>query len=447
MIRKKGILENVFERKVGTEMIEIIYNDNHKEEKTTGFPVKLPRNFRQIGSGDDFHKIYIEDYVMTYIHKLWEKEGQEYQAGVLMGNCKKYGGETYIFISGAVRAGEMEQEGSGLKFTDKIWADLYEDIRQYFNSLEIVGWFYARNDSAKEIDAGLFKTHVDNFGGVDKVLFLIDKNEKEEDFYAYENGQLVALSGYYVYYEKNEQMQEYMVEHIPHESVDEDNDDRVTTNYRLLVQEKQDNHAKKKLSSTLYTACTCLVIAVLAVGTILLRDYDRVQQLESQMQQLAVSVLKPNTETIEVEQVEGNVYPTQTESSDQNKEPDLSINESETKTISQTTVSSEMPTEETTPEVTKTETSKAKESEETQTVVQTTEYTGAEMVQTEAETTTSEVQDVGKAGYYHTVKKGETLTSICMEIYHTDHMVSTVKEVNGIEDGDKIYPGQEIYLP
>ena len=127
-------------------MIEIIYSDN-KEEKTVGFPVKLPRNFRQIGSGEDYRKVYIEDYVMTYIRKLWEKSGQEYQTGVLMGSCKKYGGETYLFISGAVRAEEIEQEGSTLKFTDKVWTDLYEKIKQYFNDLEIVGWFYARNDS------------------------------------------------------------------------------------------------------------------------------------------------------------------------------------------------------------------------------------------------------------------------------------------------------------
>ena len=214
-------------------MIEIIYSEN-KEEKTAGFPVKLPRNFRQIGSGEDYRKVYIEDYVMTYIRKLWEQGEQEYQVGVLMGSCKKYGGETYLFISGAVKVEEMEQEGNNLKFTDKVWTNLYEKIKQYFNSFEIVGWFYARNDSVREIDAGLFKTHVDNFGGMDKVLFLIDKKEKEEEFYAYENGQLARLSGYYVYYEKNEQMQEYMVEQAPNESVDERNDDRVTSNYRLL---------------------------------------------------------------------------------------------------------------------------------------------------------------------------------------------------------------------
>lgn len=431
MIRKQDSRQDSNKGKVGTEMIEIIYNDN-KEEKTAGFPVKLPRNFRQIGGGEDYRKIYIEDYVMTYIRKLWEQDSQEYQTGVLLGSCKKYGGETYLFISGAVRAEEIEQEGSSLKFTDKVWTDLYEKIKQYFNNLEIIGWFYARNDSAKEIDAGLFKTHVDNFGGVDKVLFLIDKNEKEEEFYSYENGQLTGLQGYYVYYEKNEQMQEYMVEQAPSESVDEENDDRVTTNYRLLVQEKQDGNTKKKLSSTLYTACTCLVIAILAAGTVLVKDYDRIQELENQVQQLAVSVLSQNTETVAVEQVEGKVYPTEAETTA--AQNPLSQNDKEQSSTETTQTAAETAS-------TVAETSSA------ETIV--TETTAETIAETTAETTTAtEIMSSNlQAGYYHTVEKGETLTSICVAVYQTDLMVPKIKEANGIEDGDKIYPGQVIYLP
>lgn len=430
---------------MGIGMIEIIYSDN-KEEKTVGFPVKLPRNFRQIGSGEEYRKVYIEDYVMTYIRKLWEQNGSEYQVGVLMGNCKKYGGETYLFISGAVRAEGIEQEGSGLNFTDKVWTDLYEKIKQYFNNLEIVGWFYARNDSVREIDAGLFKTHVDNFGGIDKVLFLIDKKEKEEEFYAYENGQLARLSGYYVYYEKNEQMQEYMVEQAPGESVDEQNEDRVTSNYRMLVQEKQDTHTKKKLSSTLYTACTCFVIAILAAGTVLVRDYDQMKQLESQVHQLAVSVLKQDTETIAVEQVKGDVYPTEVESTDMQElstqDTEEGKNDIDSKMIDSETKVTEPSITETIAETTKTEFT----TEEATIATETTELAIQES--STEETTVIGIQSIsGQAGYYYTVKKGETLTSICIAVYQSDQMVPAIKEANGIEDGDKIYPGQEIYLP
>lgn len=223
-------------------------------------------------------------------------------------------------------------------------------------------------------------------------------------------------------------MQEYMVEQAPNESVDERNDDRVTSNYRLLVQEKQDTHTKKKLSSALYTACTCLVIAILAAGTVLVRDYDRMQQLESQVHQIAVSVLGQNTETVKVEQVNGEVYPTET------KETEVvidTISESETQTkeiVTSEVVTSEIIT-----------------SEIATTITEST--SAVEEKAPEPDTALGTQDSNGQAGYYYTVKKGETLTSICVAIYQSDLMVPAIKEANGIEDGDKIYPGQEIYLP
>ena len=51
-------------------MIEIIYSEdtNEKEEKCTD--IRLPRNVRQIGKGNENKKIYVEDYVMTYIGRI-----------------------------------------------------------------------------------------------------------------------------------------------------------------------------------------------------------------------------------------------------------------------------------------------------------------------------------------------------------------------------------------
>ena len=44
---------------------------------------KLPRNIRQIGERDSLYRIYIEDYVDTFLHKL-EGEGAT-KAGFLLG--------------------------------------------------------------------------------------------------------------------------------------------------------------------------------------------------------------------------------------------------------------------------------------------------------------------------------------------------------------------------
>ena len=48
---------------------------------------------------------------------------------------------------------------------------------------------------------------------------------------------------------------------------------------------------------------------------------------------------------------------------------------------------------------------------------------------------------------YYTVQPGDTLASICINIYHSRDMMKKVCEANGIEDGDKIYAGQKLLLP
>ena len=146
------------------------------------------------------------------------------------------------------------------------------------------------------------------------------------------------------------------------------------------------------------------------------------QQLESQVHQIAVSVLGQNTETVKVEQVNGEVYPTET------KETEVvidTISESETQT--KEIVTSEIVT-----------------SEIATTITEST--SAVEEKDPEPDTTLGTQDSNWQAGYYYTVKKGETLTSICVAIYQSDLMVPAIKEANGIEDGDKIYPGQEIYL-
>ena len=48
-------------------MIEIICKEGFPKEETAETRLCLPRNIRQIGSPRGRHKIYIEDYVYTYL--------------------------------------------------------------------------------------------------------------------------------------------------------------------------------------------------------------------------------------------------------------------------------------------------------------------------------------------------------------------------------------------
>ena len=63
---------------------------------------KLPKNIRQIGERDDIVRVYAEDYVNTYLKRLFPAAGQDLRAGLLLGNIEEHGGVPYVFIDGAM---------------------------------------------------------------------------------------------------------------------------------------------------------------------------------------------------------------------------------------------------------------------------------------------------------------------------------------------------------
>ena len=54
-------------------MIEFVYRENAKETGPER-KIELPKNVRQIGDPEDRRKIYIEDYVITYLRRLAGEE-------------------------------------------------------------------------------------------------------------------------------------------------------------------------------------------------------------------------------------------------------------------------------------------------------------------------------------------------------------------------------------
>ena len=63
----------------------------------------LPKNIRQMGKLGETYKIYVEDFVYTYVHRTLreEQEKQDFVAAVLLGRRFSRAGQEYIFISGA----------------------------------------------------------------------------------------------------------------------------------------------------------------------------------------------------------------------------------------------------------------------------------------------------------------------------------------------------------
>lgn len=190
-------------------MIEIIYGESGKNNGAV--IIKPPKNIRQIGNPRGRHKIYMEDYVYTFLHgTVFEGEKQK-RAAVLLGKSEVAQDIRYTFISGAVLCEDFVFQEEGILFDESCWEYIYKEIKQYFDNLDIVGWFLGMAGFPIELTPAVEAAHRKYFAGRDKVLFLSEPSEGEDTFFAYEQGILQKKEGYYVYYEKNLPMQEYMV--------------------------------------------------------------------------------------------------------------------------------------------------------------------------------------------------------------------------------------------
>ena len=95
------------------------------------FP-RLPKNIRQIGDRDDVVKLYVEDYVNTYLKRLYPTGGQDLRVGILLGSTETYEGVPYIFIDGALEMEDVTAAGEKVIFSEAAWKKAYQSIEETF---------------------------------------------------------------------------------------------------------------------------------------------------------------------------------------------------------------------------------------------------------------------------------------------------------------------------
>ena len=183
-------------------MIEVIYKEETDTTKETAEYVKLPNNVRQIGEIKGKKKIYMEDYVYTFLKKIARNPHGDEVAAILFGSCHWTGQGDYIFIRSACRSGIWSFRRNISVLTIKYGDRCMKTVKNIFRSRKFVGWFAGFPGFNMEITEEIRKTHLDHFAGNDKVLFLMEPGEMEEAFYVYENNQLVRVPGHFIYYEK-----------------------------------------------------------------------------------------------------------------------------------------------------------------------------------------------------------------------------------------------------
>lgn len=412
-------------------MIEIICNkdDSDKSEenpKDNNTCIRRPKNIKQIGDVSSDKKIYIEDYAFTYINSIAYNSPQEEQAGVLLGELAKEGNERCVFVKGVIKAALGDTSDTGIYFNENIWNKIYSDTEKYFPDLSVVGWFAVMPEVTDERMARLKKLHLDNFAGNMKTLYLVDTVEKEEHFYLYENGTLKRQKGYVCFYERNYEMQEYMLERSEKKSCEDASDDRVIRNIRNVIREKEELKEQRKSGSFMYGVSAFLVVVIIVIGINLMNNYEKMKRLNQSVDNL-------------MNQLEGNERGGQDEDDngvhDSEASGDISVDGN---AIKVNRLSGDVyPLEE--------NSTSDKTERETETDNKAASETTQAISESETDASVSSVKTDSYSMY--TVKQGDTLMGICKRYYGTTTKYQEVMQYNGLDDSDMLYIGQQIKLP
>ena len=354
---------------------------------------QFPKNVRQIGNVSDEPKIYVEDYVDTYLNQLRERAAEEPVGVMLTGEILIQEGQAVVYASGAIRMKKIEVNGTEIVIGEDTFKELEEDRKQYFPSSDAVGWCLIENGHPMGQNRQIAKIHEKSFAKSDTVFIWKDAVDNEEVYYAYKYGELMQMGGHYIYYEKNPNMQNYMISTrkkigvTPSEVVE----DRAAKDFRSVVRERMEDKEQRQSSRLVYVTSALLVVVVLAIGISTVNNFTKMEAVQSSLESLSQSASKTESQTGTVNEGEDGAL-----------EANGIIGDGEAKDK---------------------------------------EASGGTVPET------STVQEQLSDEDYYVVRKGDTLDSISVKVYGDASHVEALCKMNGLSDGNLIYIGQKLLLP
>lgn len=415
------------------------------DELYNPFP-KLPKNIRQIGERDEIVKLYVEDYVNTYLKRLFPVSGQRLRVGLLLGSMELSDGTPYIFIDGALEMEDVTEEGLKVSFTELSWKRASQNMDQLFPKRSIQGWFICGSPGEDLSPLNYWKQHMQYFGGPNKLMYLSCGTEGDETIYVTSEDGFYKLQGYSIYYERNQMMQDYMVLRKDVKRIETDTNDKVIEEFRKRMGEnKEEAVDRHQTVGLLRGMCMAMSVVVLAGGIVMFNNYERMKSMES----VVVSAIPAKAEKIllgdkaqqkgekkesgvVVEEADGEVYPTSAVNKETMSETMPGATQAQSAAQAGETAGE-----------TVSETAAAAETEPAPQKVVEEKVTQAAKPETQPAT-----QAAATDGQrIHTVVEGETLYGICIAEYKSVNKLKEICELNGLEDENKIVAGQKLRLP
>ena len=428
---------------------------------------KLPKNTRQIGERDQSVRLYLEDYVNTYLKRLFPKGGQDLRVGVLLGTSEEHDGVPYLFVDGALEMEDVAEQGEKVELTESAWKKVYQDMDRLFPKRSVLGWFLCGAPGAALSPLNYWKQHGQYFAGKNQLMYLNSGLEGEEAVYITSEDGFYKLRGYHIYYERNQMMQDYMIMRKDVRRVETGTGEPVVRDFRQRMEENKSQITSRRGSiRVLGSLCSALAMVVLAGGVVMVNNYDKMQKMESVLtsvlpegiswqnslsavensqkkggslqnsQMGRMSGTENGGDNLLVEHASG-VNPTPAHETMSETYPETagqSQNETEVETEEQNRVSGDGQTE--TENQTGTDQPSSHGSAGTKTAPS----------QTAVESDRAAISAALASGTYQ-IQPGETLYGICLKLYGNGSRLEEICRLNGLEDENKIMAGQNLILP
>ena len=378
--------------------------------------MELPKNLVQMGKPDKTHKIFIEDYVISYIKK-WNRNADVQAVGLaLYGRKEMEKGQKYYFLYGAADKESIAKVG-----------------QEHFSEYEFLAWCVVRDELPEKI-------------------FLVNQ------------GKGIEVCGYACFYENNESMLNYMLYIEETQAPKEIQEEKETVQAKpmrgewntkeylngkalrseeSLTEEKKEktkhqgsdkNYNPRQLHG-LKTAAAVMFLSLCVLGVTTVNSPDKLAKLQNTANSLYKELTDKKTADHEEDQTVLPIEENETE--EKTKENDL---QDDTLAVQGPAVTESI---EDKPEI-KDGTDVTGGDQGAENVIETKKEPKDSREEVKEQTT---VTQTVKTTESYVIKKGETLTGICLRKYGNISKVSEICNLNNIKNADSIEAGQTILLP
>lgn len=319
-------------------------------------------------------------------------------------------GQETLVISGAIQGKGTVQENGMERFSAETWEYIGGQMENYFKGMTILGWVHCQPGFGAFLTAKDEEFHKEYFKEKWQTLFVLDTMDKLDSFYIYnEEGKgLRQAKGYFIYYDRNREMQEYMLENSmirPREEKKEEPEQDQTVRdgmrrrptqaermdaareiRRVLERRAQAAEEAQKGHYRMLAGVSCVLCVVcICMGLAMMSSLSRLQNLETELVAVQTSYQAL------VEDMEG--VKVQAFAAEQKPAAPVSIQQE----------------------------------------------------QDEKKEETVAVSTEEKRQY--TVESGDSLGYISRKFYGDNGGIGRIMEANGIQDADMIYEGQTLWIP